>query len=128
MKTFPRLLGKEALSNLDQIHLAPQMFSLLLRLTSWKAFLKQDYRRKKGESQISICVLHYCSLCFFRRLSNTVWTACARCSWNNNTHKNRKSVVSGITKPQCSHISCVSELWKGYELDLMLIYHTPYPQ
>lgn len=65
MKTFPCSLGKETLSNLDQIHLAPRMFSPLLRLTSWKAFLKQDYRRNKGENQISVCVLHHCSLWFF---------------------------------------------------------------
>lgn len=110
MKTFPCSLGKETLSNLDQIHLAPRMFSPLLRLTSWKAFLKQDYRRNKGENQISVCVLHHCSLCCFfcRGLSCTVQTEWARCSWG---RKKKNPDVGGVRNIKTNaHVSAVC-LW-----------------
>lgn len=128
MKTFPCSLGKETLSNLDQIHLAPPMFSPLLRLTSWKAFLKQDYRRNTGESQISVCVLHHCSLCccfFCRGLSRTVRTAWARCSWG---RKKINPDVVGVRNIKTNVLTYqLCELWKGCELDtvsrdLVLIY------
>lgn len=108
-ENFPRSPGKVTLSNLEQIHLAPWMFSPLLRLMSWKAFLKQCYtRRGGGRSQIPVCVCEPLFSLFFQGNSRVLYPLYEQDFLLKKKKNQDVVVVSGLQKQMSSHVSSVS--------------------
>lgn len=91
--------------------------------------MKQDYRRKSEESYISVCVLHYCSLCLFFRVVMDCMELVSKMFLGSKKKNKKKTGCRWCQeyKNKSAHISAVCELWKGCELDsvsgdLVLIY------
>lgn len=107
-ENFPRSPGKVTLSNLEQIHLAPWMFSPLLRLMSWKAFLKQCYTRKGGggESNPRLCVRAIVRF-VFSGSSRVLYPLYER-DFLVKKKIRMSAAVSGLPKQVSSHVSSVS--------------------